>query len=115
MDHPMSLAPGQQAFLKSNPLKLHPLKSRILSRLAAAIVLSSPLACMEQNGTAPFSTTTTSSTGVNQPLFDLDSLPSTQPASVSEPRVIEDGDKSTLIYKCRNARPETLHESIEGL
>jgi general secretion pathway protein D len=34
---------------------------------------------------------------------------------VAEPVLVEDGDKATLIYSARFARPETLREAIEGL
>ena len=50
-----------------------------------------------------------------QPVRRLAStMPTTRPAP-PQPKVIEEGERATLIYPCRCARPETLGESIEGL
>ena len=51
----------------------------------------------------------------DQPVVDLTHAPTTQPTPVAEPKLIEEGDKSTLIYSARYARPETLREAVEGL
>jgi len=62
-----------------------------------------------------------------QSIVDMFALPTTRPAPLPEPRIIEDItfpttrpdilpiSKGTLIYTCRNARPETLKEAVEGL
>src|SRR3954452_23885152 len=44
-----------------------------------------------------------------QPVIDI-THPSTQPLALSEPKVLEEGEKATLIYSARFARPETLRE-----
>jgi type II secretory pathway component GspD/PulD (secretin) len=51
----------------------------------------------------------------DQPVIDVTKPATTRPAPIPEPKVIEDGDKATLIYSARFARPETLREAIEGL
>jgi general secretion pathway protein D len=50
-----------------------------------------------------------------QPLVDITHPPTTQPIPLAEPKLIEEGDKATLIYTARFARPETLREAVEGL
>ena len=50
-----------------------------------------------------------------QPMRRLAStMPTTRPAA-QQPKLIEEGLRSTLIYPCKFARTETLGESIEGL
>ena len=50
-----------------------------------------------------------------QPVRRLAStMPTTRPAA-QQPKLIEEGLRSTLIYPCKFARTETLGESIEGL
>jgi len=51
----------------------------------------------------------------DQPVIDMAHAPTTQPIPVAEPKLIDEGDKSTLIYSARFARPETLREAVEGL
>src|SRR5205814_9979016 len=51
----------------------------------------------------------------DQPVVDITHPPTTQPTPVAEPKLNEEGDKSTLIYSARYARPETLREAVEGL
>src|SRR5687767_5312593 len=51
----------------------------------------------------------------DQPVIDLTKPATTQPITIPEPKLIEDGDKATLIYSARFARPETLREAIVGL
>ena len=51
----------------------------------------------------------------DQPIIDLNAPASTQPAAVLEPKIIEDGDRATLIYTARHARPEVLNDAVEGL
>src|SRR5882762_12013630 len=50
-----------------------------------------------------------------QPVIDVTHPATTQPIALAEPKVIEEGEKGTLIYTARFARPETLREAIEGL
>jgi type II secretory pathway component GspD/PulD (secretin) len=48
-------------------------------------------------------------------LEPLATRPSTRPVPVPEPVFIEAGEKSTLIYSCRNTKPDVLSAAIEGL
>jgi type II secretory pathway component GspD/PulD (secretin) len=73
-----------------------------------------PIACVEPKAELP-SPAAGQYAMTDQPLFELTGPLTTQAAATPEPKVIEDGDKSTLVYTCRSARPETLKESIEGL
>jgi general secretion pathway protein D len=42
--------------------------------------------------------------------------PATRPVKhTTEPRIIEQGDRSTLIYTCRDSRAETLADAVDGL
>ena len=46
---------------------------------------------------------------------DLASRPTTRPAPLPPPKIIPDGEKSTLIYPCRHAETETLRAAVEVL
>lgn len=55
-------------------------------------------------------------TWVDQPqVQELADAPTTQAAVMPEPRVLEDGPRATLIYPCRQARPDVLRDAIEGM
>jgi type II secretory pathway component GspD/PulD (secretin) len=46
---------------------------------------------------------------------DLASQPSTKPARLPPPKIIPEGEKSTLIYPCRHAETDTLRQAVEVL
>jgi type II secretory pathway component GspD/PulD (secretin) len=55
-------------------------------------------------------------TPATRPSTEPSTQPTTEPSSaLPEPRLFDEGRKSTLIYPCRYARPETLAEAISGL
>jgi type II secretory pathway component GspD/PulD (secretin) len=49
------------------------------------------------------------------PPVDPALLPAREAEPVPEPKIIAAGEKSTLVYRCRYARSETLREALEGL
>lgn len=70
--------------------------------------------CTEKKSTTIETSSTQPWIEPDQPIFDLNT-PTTRPVSVPEPRMIDEGDKSTLIYTCRHARPEVLRDAVDGL
>src|SRR3954471_21142346 len=83
-----------------------------------AILLSAALAalpgCVEKNQ-QPRQHFTMQTWRDEQPVIDITHPASTQPSAIAEPKMIEEGEKATLFYPPRFARPETLREAIEGL
>ena len=71
-------------------------------------------ACADKKNPAVETSSTQPWIESDQPVFDLNAA-TTRPASVPEPRLIEEGDNSTLIYTCRHARPEVLRDAVDGL
>jgi general secretion pathway protein D len=64
---------------------------------------------------APTKVEVSNENAYQQPLRRLAStMPTTRPAA-QQPKLIEEGLRSTLIYPCKFARTEVLGESIEGL
>jgi len=54
-------------------------------------------------------------TAAQQALRDIAELPKSPPTRLPPPKIISDGEKSTLIYPCRHAQTTTLQQAIEGL
>ncbi len=53
--------------------------------------------------------------GPLSPATEITSLPSTRPTTVPAPTIIAGVERSTLLYPCKEARPETLSEAVQGL
>ena len=83
-------------------------------RLAAAAISLVVIGCAPRQPQArtPASPTTTTSSA---PLEEMAVLPTSRPSTIQQPRIIKGVDRSTLIYPCRHARPETLAEAVTGL
>jgi len=54
-------------------------------------------------------------TEIQSPAQEIVSLPTSRPAAVPEPKIIAGTERSTLLYPCKQARPETLSEAVQGL
>jgi hypothetical protein len=50
-----------------------------------------------------------------QPIRPLASTRPTTRAAAPQPKLIEEGERSTLIYPCKFAKTEVLGDSIQGL
>ena len=69
--------------------------------------------CVTKEPPSPATRPVTLTTGVVLP-EEMTELPTTQPV-LREPKVIIGKEKSTLLYPCRQARPETLADAVTGL
>jgi general secretion pathway protein D len=68
------------------------------------------------SASAPEPTTSPSSVRVDGQVFhDIAEHAKSPPTRLPPPKIIPDGEKSTLIYPCRHAQTTTLQQAIEGL
>jgi len=91
---------------------VHAVCGTILCTAGATLVAG---CAKKQPPPAPTQVEVSNESGYQQPMRRLAStMPTTRPAP-QQPKLIEEGLRSTLIYPCKFARTEVLGESIEGL
>jgi len=91
---------------------VHAVCGTILCTAGATLVA---VCAKKQPPPAPTQVEASNESGYQQPMRRLAStMPTTRPAP-QQPKLIEEGLRSTLIYPCKFARTEVLGESIEGL
>lgn len=88
-------------------------------RLARLIIVSSlvtlPIGCTPEKDRPEFDNSFLVLNSGDPRVKNL-ATPTTRPAApLAEPRIIEQGERATLIYTCKETRAETLAEAVDGL
>jgi general secretion pathway protein D len=94
-------------------------KRAVVHAVGAVIVAVASAGAMLAGGCAkkspPVATQVTNDSPYQQPTRRLASTMPTTRAAAPQPKLIEEGDRSTLIYPCKFAKTEVLGLAIEGL